>query len=191
MHDAPAGISDTEIINACINGDEKAWHGLVRKYKRLVYSIPIKWGIPPEDATDIFQAVWLDCFQQLESLRNLERIQPWLIRVAVRKCHRFRQIHREREETTYGDEQPDFSSGDVPGDELIAGMEREQTFRDAITQLTPRCQQIIHYLFYEDPRPSYQMIAERMSMSDNSVGFTRERCLKRLRKILDESGYRP
>src|SRR5438067_11396445 len=81
--------SDAEIVDACLGGDEKAWQALVARYKRLVYSVPVKWGLSPEDAVDIFQGVWLDCFRQLSSLRNVERLQPWLIRVAVGKCHRF------------------------------------------------------------------------------------------------------
>src|SRR5579883_3581352 len=81
--------SDAQIIDACLNGNEKAWQALVKRYKRLVCSIPVKWGMSPADAVDIFQAVWLDCFRQLSSVRDLERLQPWLIRVTVRKCHRF------------------------------------------------------------------------------------------------------
>src|SRR5476649_958292 len=89
---------DAEIIEACLDGNEKAWQALVTRYKRLDYSVPVKWGLSPEDAVDIFQAVWLDCFRQLSSLRNMKRLQPWLIRVAVRKCHRFSESARARGE---------------------------------------------------------------------------------------------
>ena len=43
--------------------------------------------------------------------------------------------------------------------------------------------------FFEDPRPSYQAIAIRLGLSENSIGFTRGRCLNNLKKILDELGY--
>src|SRR2546426_4917772 len=103
--------SDAEIIDACLDGSEKAWQALVSRYKRLVYSIPIKWGLSPEDAVDIFQAVWLDCFRQLASLRNMERLQPWLIRVAVRKCHRFSITKRQHGEDPIQEEQIEESGG--------------------------------------------------------------------------------
>src|ERR1700757_405994 len=95
---------DALIIDACLDGNEKAWQALVNRYKRLVYSIPIKWGLSPEDSVDIFQAVWLDCFRQLSSLRDLERLQPWLIRVTVRKCHRFSADKRARGEDSIPDD---------------------------------------------------------------------------------------
>src|SRR5438067_6147342 len=90
--------SDAQIIDACLAGDESAWQALISRYKRLVYSVPVKWGLSPDDAVDIFQGVWMDCFRQLSSVRNLERLQPWLIRVAVRKCHRFTSDRRDRGE---------------------------------------------------------------------------------------------
>src|SRR5229473_58479 len=103
--------SDAEIIDACLDGSEKAWQALVGRYKRLVYSVPVKWGLSPEDAVDIFQAVWLDCFRQLSSLRNVERLQPWLVRVAVRKCHRLTSDIRARSETPVPDDEMEELSG--------------------------------------------------------------------------------
>lgn len=181
--------SDAQIIDACLDGDEKAWHALVGRYKRLVYSIPVKWGLSADDSVDIFQAVWLDCFRQLSTLRNVERLQPWLIRITVRKCHRFTTTTRSRGE----DKMPETDAEELPGlgdpSGFIAELDQEQIIRTAIERLTPRCREVIHCLFFEEPRPSYQVIASRLGLSENSIGFTRERCLNSLRKILNESGY--
>src|SRR5438132_1862148 len=86
--------SDPELIAACLDGDGEAWEALVSRYKRLIYSIPFKWGLPREDAMEVFQAVWLDCFQELHSLRDVDRLQAWLVRIAVRKCYRYRAKYR-------------------------------------------------------------------------------------------------
>src|SRR5579871_5918837 len=83
--------SDAELIRACLEGDGEAWEILVQRYKRIVYSIPYKYGFSREDGMEIFQAVWLDCFQELHMLRDIDRLQAWLVRITVRKCHRFRQ----------------------------------------------------------------------------------------------------
>jgi len=182
--------SDAEIIDACLEGDEKAWQVLVSRYKRLVYSVPVKWGLSPEDAVDIFQAVWLDCFRQLVSLRNVERLQPWLVRVAVRKCHRFSTDKRALSEDSIPEEQLEGVSGIEDPAVLFAELDNEQMLRTAMEKLTPRCREVVHALFFEDPRPSYQAIASRLGLSENSIGFTRERCLNNLKKLLGELGYR-
>jgi RNA polymerase sigma factor (sigma-70 family) len=74
---------------------------------------------------------------------------------------------------------------------LFAELDKEQILRSALERLTPRCREVIQCLFFEDPRPSYQAIASRLGLSENSIGFTRERCLNNLKKILGELGYRP
>src|SRR5206468_1462825 len=71
---------------------------LVHRYSRLIYSIPFKWGLQREDAKEIFQSVWLDCFQELHSLRDIDRLQAWLVRIAIRKCYRFSTSKRSRPE---------------------------------------------------------------------------------------------
>ena len=50
-----AGWSDERLVRACLDGDDDAWAALIDKYKRLIYSVPIKYGASPEDAADIFQ----------------------------------------------------------------------------------------------------------------------------------------
>lgn len=181
--------SDPQLIAQCLDGDEKAWQALVSRYKRLVYSIPVKWGFTPEDSVDIFQAVWLDCFRQLASLRDVERLQPWLIRVTVRKCHRFSSNKRARGEDAVPEEELDEVSGVEDPTALFAEIDNEQMLRTALEKLTPRCRQVIQALFFEEPRPSYQAIASRLGLSENSIGFTRERCLNSLKKLLQEMGY--
>jgi RNA polymerase sigma factor (sigma-70 family) len=181
---------DALIVDACLAGDEKAWQVLVNRYKRLVYSIPIKWGLSPDDSTDIFQSVWMDCFRQLSSLRNMEGLQPWLTRLAIRKCHRFTVRTRARGETPVADDDMEEL---LIFDNVVSvfELEREQVIRSAIQKLSPRCREIIQLLFFEEPRPSYQAIAARLGLSANSIGFTRERCLAQLKKVIAELGYQP
>jgi RNA polymerase sigma factor (sigma-70 family) len=175
------------LIQACLEGDGEAWEALVSRYKRLVYSIPFKWGLQREDAMEIFQAVWLDCFQELRLLRDVDRLQAWLVRIAVRKCYRFKEKNRTDPATV--EIMENDQSADDPTEDLIQRLDHEQMIRTAIEKLSPRCKQVIQALFFEEPFPSYATIASRLGLSPNSVGFTRDRCLERLGKLLEELGY--
>jgi RNA polymerase sigma factor (sigma-70 family) len=188
MEESWAQPSDAELIDACLEGDDKAWRSLVMRYKRLVYSVPTRWGLSADDSVDIFQSVWLDCFRQLSSFRKIERLQPWLIRVAIRKCHRFSQTTRARREDQLDQEAVLTPSAEDPG-KLMTELDRDQTLRMAMERLPPRCKEVLRLLFFEDPKPSYQAIATRLGLSENSIGFTRERCLNNLRRILNDLGY--
>lgn len=179
--------SDPELIQACLNGDEKAWEALVNRYRRLIFSIPFKMGLQREEAMEIFQAVWLDCFQELHLLRDVDRLQAWLVRIAVRKCYRMREKHRAEPPTM--EIMDTDQSTDDPSDDFIRRMDSEQMIRTAIEQLTERCRQVIEALFFEESVPSYAQIAQRLGLSPNSIGFTRDRCLERLGKLLGDLGY--
>jgi RNA polymerase sigma factor (sigma-70 family) len=179
--------SDAELIRACLDGDDKAWESLVNRYRRLIYSIPFKMGLQREEAMEIFQAVWLDCFQELHLLRDVDRLQAWLVRIAVRKCYRLRQKY-SAEPATMEIMETDRPTDD-PSEEFIRRLDREQMIRTAIDNLTERCRQIVQALFFEESAPSYADIAKRLGLSPNSIGFTRDRCLERLGKLLGDLGY--
>ena len=179
--------SDAELIQACLEGQGDAWEVIVNRYRRLIYSIPFKWGLQREDAMEIFQAVWLDCFQELHSLRDIDRLQAWLVRIAVRKCYKFTAKKRSRPEDVEITE-TDHASEDPRG-ELLRRLDQEQLIRTGMDKLTERCRQVIRALFFEDPFPGYAPLAERLGLSPNSIGFTRDRCLDRLGKLLEDQGY--
>ena len=73
---APPQIAaeDERLVQECLSGDEQAWNRLIDKYKRLIYSIPVKYALSPEDAADVFQAVCVDLFTNLQKLRKVESL---------------------------------------------------------------------------------------------------------------------
>ena len=90
--------SNSRLVAECLAGDEHAWSALLDRYKNLIYSIPLRYGAPHQDAADIFQAVCLDLFNELPRLRDADALQGWLIRVTTHKCYHWkrRQIQTER-----------------------------------------------------------------------------------------------
>jgi RNA polymerase sigma factor (sigma-70 family) len=181
--------SNTRLVKECLRGNEQAWNMLVDRYKNLVYSIPIRYGLPPQDAADIFQAVCLDLFNELSRLRDAEALQGWLMRVTTHKCY-----HWKRQQSPvngdFDDAALDGLSGNSPiAADVIADLEREQLVRDSIEQLPPRCRQMITLLFFEHPPQPYNEVAEKLGLARGSIGFIRGRCLKRLKRILQDKGF--
>ena len=186
---SPKDWPNSRLVEECLNGNQQAWHTLVDRYKNLIYSVPLKYGAPPQDAADIFQAVCLDLFNELPRIRDADAIQSWLVRVASNKCY-----HWKRHQTAHPEEWDETRMENLSEDgpaaaEMLAGLQREQTVRDAIQQLPPRCRQMISLLFFEHPPLPYAEVAARLSLARGSIGFIRGRCLRRLRKILEEKGF--
>jgi RNA polymerase sigma factor (sigma-70 family) len=190
MSPSPANDwTNARLVEECLQGNEQAWHALVDRHKSLIYSIPLRYGAPPQDAADIFQTVCLDLFNELPRLRNADALQGWLIRVTTHKCY-----HWKRRQTSQPSGWDEDSMDALPEDgpippEWLAGLEREQMIREAIASLPPRCKEMIELLFFEHPPLPYDEIAERLSLARGSIGFIRGRCLKRLKRILEEKGF--
>ncbi len=180
--------SNSRLVQECLEGSEHAWNALVDRYKNLIYSIPVKYGAPPQDAADIFQAVCLDLFNELPRLRDAEALAGWLIRTATHKCYHWKQAQR----STGGldDSELETRAADVPvPPDLLAAIEREQMVRDSLHLLPPRCKWMIELLFFEYPPMPYEEVARRLNLARGSIGFIRGRCLKRLKRILEEKGF--
>lgn len=178
--------SDERLVRECLGGNEDAWSELIDKYKKLIYSIPVKWNLSRDDANDIFQAVCVDLFSELSRLREPRALPKWLIQTTLHKCARLK--HKQ---SRFVD---DEITGDLvplgPGaDRIVEEVEREQILRNAIGGVPARCAQLIRMLFFESPARSYNEIASELGLATGSIGFIRGRCLDKLRKQLESLGF--
>jgi RNA polymerase sigma factor (sigma-70 family) len=181
-----APLSDARLVKACLEGSDKAWAALIDKYKNLIFSIPIKYGFPRDEASDIFQAVCLELLSELSKLRKPEALPKWIMQVTSHKCLRRR---RERQRMVSESESEHTEPG-VPDrtEAILSEAEEEQSLRQVVSELPPRCRQLIHMLFFEEPSRPYRDVAATLGIATGSIGFIRQRCLGRLRKRLLELG---
>ena len=179
---------DPRLVRECLKGNEEAWSALVDKYKNLIFSIPIKYGFSPDDATDIFQSVCLELLSQLPNLRNPQALPKWIMQVTAHKCFHGKRQQQRTEVVDPTD--PKFEqSTPSRAESILREAEDEQSLRQAVTALPPRCQQLIHMLFFEEPARPYQEVARTLGIAAGSIGFIRQRCLERLRKDLTDAGF--
>lgn len=190
LSDEPPPASDAQLVKACLAGDQEAWATLIDKYKRLIYSIPVKYRATPDDAADIFQAVCLELFSELPRLRKTESLRSWLITVTTHKCFHWKQKQQAAPADNAGtDPETVAETLAAPAPEIMEEAEREQILREALARISPRCQEMIRLLFYETPALPYAEVAQRLGLATGSIGFIRGRCLKRLQQALEELGF--
>jgi RNA polymerase sigma factor (sigma-70 family) len=180
--------TNTRLVKECIAGNEEAWCALIDKYKNLIFSIPIKYGLSPEDSTDIFQAVCLELLTELPNLRQAEALPKWIMQVTAHKCFHGNRQRQRTESVDPGDTRLDKSTP-AGAETILREAEEELNLQQALAELPPRCRQLVHLLFYEDPPREYRQVAEELGLAIGSIGFIRQRCLKRLRQRLTEAGF--
>jgi RNA polymerase sigma factor (sigma-70 family) len=185
---APGGPpTDSELVSACLSGDEQAWSALIDRYSRLIFSIPLRQGLNREEAADVFQAVCLDLVAELPKLRDPQALPAWLMRTTARKVGKWKR-RNERFVPDEGDLAESTADQDALPDSLIEHCQRAQALRDGIEALPDRCQAMVRMLFFETPARPYKEVATTLGVAIGSIGFMRMKCLDRLRSLLERIG---
>jgi len=189
-NDGAEAIEDEWLVQGCLQGNQLAWEQLVDKYKRLIYSIPLKYGASPDDAGDVFQAVCIEVLNSLPQLKNAQSLRSWLITVTIRQSYRWKR--RQSNHVELDAMEPDAAEGIacVTHSDTLAQLEQEQIVREVVSQLTPRHRELVRLLFFEQPALPYAEVARRLGLATGSIGFIRGRCLEKLRKALVEHGFK-
>src|SRR3954447_2455521 len=108
LNEAP---SNADLLRRCLAGDANAWQVIVRRYSRLVHSVPVRYGLSRPEAEDIGQEVFWALAQQMERIEDPERLGGWLLTTARRMSWRLIQQRRQ--------EQPD-AVADVAENETLS-----------------------------------------------------------------------
>jgi len=181
-------ISDSTLVKQCLAGREEAWSQLIDKYKSLIYSIPVKYGLPPHEAADVFQATCFELLTHLPEIRDPAALPKWLIQVAHHKCYHWK---RQQQRLVSRDAEQELPEPEVPpvAEEFVKRAQEEQMLREAMASLAPRCRKLIEMLFFESPSRPYAEVANELNLAVGSIGLTRQKCIESLRKQLDELGF--
>ena len=59
-------LDDAELARLCAASDERAWEILVRRYRRLVYAIPSRAGLPTEQIEEVFHETFAKLAERME-----------------------------------------------------------------------------------------------------------------------------
>ena len=192
LESAPAlsKLPDADLVARCANGDEAAWRTLVFRYRRLVYTIPYRMGLDPDDADDVFQIAFTRLAERIRTMKKPERVRAWLVTTARRVSLDVAGRRRDPEPDALKDL---ADPAGLPLEEVMR-LEEEQLVKAAVDALGGRCRDLLTKLYYPDPgtgqSTSYEAVAATMGIPVGSVGPTRIRCLKRLlaqyRKLSEE-----
>jgi RNA polymerase sigma factor (sigma-70 family) len=185
---SPHVWSDERLVKGCLAGNEEAWSLLIEKYKALIYSIPIKYRLPPHEAAEVFQATCVELLNRLPELREPRALPKWLIQVAHHQCYRWKQ---QQQRLVSRDANPDLPVPETPAiaETLVQQTQEEQMLRDAMAALSPQCRRLVELLFFEIPARAYSEVAVELGLAVGSIGFTRQKCMDRLRKNLSDLGF--
>ena len=179
-----------ELVRAAAAGDSGAWEALVHRFGGLVWSIARANGLDRVDAADVTQTVWLRLVDNLDGVREPERVGGWLASTAR---HESIRVSRQRQRSVPTDDPAVFDRSTGAEDDPAGGMlrrERDAALRGLVADLPDHWQDLLELLM-ADPAMSYVEVAHDLGLPIGSIGPTRQRCLRSLRARAAVVGLEP
>jgi RNA polymerase sigma factor (sigma-70 family) len=183
----PYQLAQTDIpwiVAAAAQGDQRAWHELVKRYSDMLWRVTRAHRLSTVDGADVVQTSWLRLIEHLPQVRNPDALGAWLATTARREC--LRALRRAARCQPSEEVEPCATAALDEVDAALLTAERDDQLWAAFRRLPVRDQALLR-LLSADPAPSYGVISAALSMPVGSIGPTRARALSRLRRELERT----
>jgi RNA polymerase sigma factor (sigma-70 family) len=167
---------DRNLVGRCIGGEQEAWKQLVSRYQCLIYSLALRSCRDSDAAADILQQVCLELYQRLDEVRNIASLPSWIATVTQRKSFDYMKALKPVESLV--------EEIQVDSDAIFGSIERQHALDRAMAILPERNRRLIQMMYMSGGGHSYEEISAALGIPVASIGPTRIRSLKKLKKVL-------
>ena len=182
MQPSYSDLEPGELLRLARGRDQSAWNELVRRYAPLVWRVAMSHRLDPADAADVSQHTWITLAEGLDRIRDEHRLPGWLTTTARRESLRILKS-RSREIRSTGFDSIAETAVDLCPEPHALRTARDRLLWRAFAALSERCQRILGILAHA-PNITYADVARALGMNRDSVGQSRGRCLRELRRKL-------
>lgn len=89
-------MTDTELIQGLINGDQRAGRFLVDEYQIMVYNTCYSFLHNVHNAEDVTQDVFIEAIKHASRFRAEAKVSTWLYRIAINRSLNYIRNNRKR-----------------------------------------------------------------------------------------------
>lgn len=137
--------TDEALVAGANEGDERAFEMLVKRHRRQVFALALRYTRVHEDAEDVVQQTFQKAFVYLSNFEGKSSFSTWLTRIAINEALMWLRKARALREVPLNDPvndegaRLDFDVADVSPDPETTYLRREETraLSMAIERLTP------------------------------------------------------
>jgi RNA polymerase sigma factor (sigma-70 family) len=176
----------SELVRVARQGDQLAWNRIVEQYSGLLWAVTRTYRLSRPQAEDVIQTCWLRLVEHLDRIRDPDQVGAWLATTARRES--VRVLRAEERELLAYDPTAGMEAVDVDSPEARAILsDQARRIWRAFMNLPEHCFRLLRALLAVPP-PSYAEVALALDMPIGSIGPTRMRCMKQLRRMLEATG---
>jgi RNA polymerase sigma factor (sigma-70 family) len=177
-----SNTSDAELVIASLGGDRKAFGHIVSRYQGLLCALAYSTVGDVAHSEDIAQEAFVEAWKKLDSLREPEKLKPWLcgiLRFKVSHFHR-REANQPIKGATLLDEHGEHESDEVRTEDMAIREEEQALLWQAMANVPENYREPL-ILYYRENR-SIRHVAHDLNLSEDSV----KQRLSRGRKLVKE-----
>src|ERR1700744_4380334 len=87
-------LSDTELIEQTLAGDQSAYADLVKRHQRFVFTLAMRFAKNRQDAEEIAQDCFVKVYRSLSSFQGQAKISTWLYSIVYTTAMTFLRKRR-------------------------------------------------------------------------------------------------
>jgi RNA polymerase sigma factor (sigma-70 family) len=184
--------SDLILVEMAREGNEKAFSGLMNRYRDSIYFMLLKMVNNSSDAEDLTIEAFGKAFHNLESFTPEFAFSTWLFKIATNNCIDF--IRKKQTSPAAIDQLDDDLDNltvniqsDLPDpEEALINDQKIKVLRDIVNQLKPRYRQLIELRYFKEY--SYEEIASELNLPIGTVKAQLYRAKNLLYNIFIKTG---
>jgi len=166
---------DAPLIEECRQGNSKAQFRLYNQYAKAMYNLAYRMLNNREDAEDILQETFTECFRKLNSFRFESTFGAWLKRILINKC--INHTRKKKINLTFYDNLP----ADVSDDEEEIVFETKKIFKGI--EMLPDGYRIILTLYLLEGY-DHSEISQILGISESTSKSQYSRAKEKLRNLI-------
>lgn len=179
-------LSDIELIEQTMAGNQSAYTDLVKRHQRFVFTLAMRFAKGREDAEEIAQDCFIKAYRSLASFQGQSKFSTWLYSIVYTTAMTF--LRKKRVATdSIDDENIHIQIENHSGYDVNNAENKSKSFylNQAIEQLRPDDAAIIT-LFYKGEQ-SLEEIGQALGMEANTVKVKLFRARQRLKEKLERN----
>ncbi len=151
-------MSDSRLVRKCLEGHTGFFEELVKRYKKLVYSIVLRYLRDRQDVYDASQEIFIRVYRSLSRYNPEYRFSTWVASISTNYC--LDLLRKKRVDTVPVEEIEIMADDRFTPESAVIDMEKRKMISDAINELPKKYREPI--VLFHSKGLSYQEISEQL-----------------------------
>lgn len=188
-------LLDVELVKKAIGGDQKAYAGLMERYREPIYYILLKMVNNASDAEDLTIEAFAKAFKYIRQYTTSYAFSTWLFKIASNNAIDFmrkKKMNNISIDESMTDENAvpvNIRSEQPTPEESIISEQKIRMLRSVVAKLKPRYRRLVELRYFYEY--TYEEISYEMGMPIGTVKAQLFRARELLQNIMEENHLKP